>query len=141
MEIIQSDISSPEVLGLFSQLDDFMIDFLGEDKIYYTKYNINEGLDAAWIAYSNGLPVGCTAFRSKLPGTGEVKRMFVKEDHRGFGISKLLSAVEEHAGNCGIHTLLLSTRLTLVPAISLYRSFGFVETFRKDLYVRMEKRL
>ena len=35
-------VSDLQVLALFSEHDDFIIDFLGEDKIYYTRYNSDE---------------------------------------------------------------------------------------------------
>jgi len=35
----------------------------------------------------------------------------------------------------------LSTRITLEPAIALYRHSGFFETLRNGLYVEMEKKL
>lgn len=73
---------------------------------------------------------------------GEVKRMFIKHEYRGRGISKsLLDMVEQHAKRYGDHTLHVSTRITLQPAIALYRHSGFFETFRNGLYVEMEKKL
>lgn len=68
--------------------------------------------------------------------------MFIKEEYRGCGIFKLLlDMVEQHANQCGDHTLHLSTRLHLNLAITLYRHSGFSETFRNGLYVEMEKKL
>ena len=140
MEIIPQPISSAEIIGLFSLHDDFTIDFLGEDSVYYTRYSPSENIEAAWIAYLVNLPVACIAYRTKTNGIGEVKRMFIAEGHRGQGLSKpLLSTVQDHAKSKNIHTLYLSTRITLEPAISLYRKFGFTEVFCKDLYVEMEK--
>lgn len=142
MKIALSDVISEEVIELFSEQDDFMIDFLGDDSVYYTRYNKNENLENVWVAYFDDLPIGCVAYRKKSTDIGEVKRMFIKQEYRGHKISKtLLDMVEQHAKQCGDHTLHLSTRITLEPAIILYRRSGFFETFRNGLYIEMEKKL
>ena len=142
MRIILSSILSPEVLQLFSEHDDFIISFLGNDSIYYTRYSANENILNVWVAYCDDVPVGCVAYRIKSSGIGEVKRMFIKSECRGRGISKsLLAAVEEHAKKRGDHTLYLDTKATLEPAFSLYRRYGFVETSRNGLYVELEKKI
>jgi putative acetyltransferase len=142
MKIVFLDVISEEVIQLFSEQDDFMIDFLGDDSVYYTRYSKNENIKNVWVAYFDDLPIGCAAYRKKSIGVGEVKRMFIKKEYRGRGISKsLLDMVEQYAKHCGDHTLHLSTRITLEPAITLYRHSGFFETFRNGLYVEMEKKL
>jgi GNAT superfamily N-acetyltransferase len=142
MEIMSSTVLSPEVIQLFSEHDDFIIDFLGSDSVYYTRYNENENIRDVWVAYCDGVPVGCFGYRIKSQGIGEVKRMFIKNEHRGKGVSKsLLSVVEEHAKKRGDHTLYLDTRVTLEPAITLYRRSGFVEISHNGLYVELEKKL
>lgn len=142
MNIKLSNISSREVIQLFSEHDDFIIDFLGDDSMYYTRYCENENINGVWVAYCDDTPIGCAAYRIKSPGVGELKRMFIMKEYRGRGISKsLLATVEEHAKKHGDHTLHLSTRITLEPAVTLYRHFGFFETLRSGLYVEMEKRL
>lgn len=142
MKIAFLDVISKEVTQLFSEQDDFMIDFLGDDSVYYTRYSKNENIKNVWVAYFDDLPIGCVAYRKKSTDVGEVKRMFIKNEYRGHGISKsLLDMVEQHAKQCGDHTLHLSTRITLEPAITLYRHSGFFETFRNGLYVEMEKKL
>lgn len=142
MQIALIDVISEEVVKLFSEQDDFMIEFLGGDSVYYTRYSKNENIEDVWVAYFDGLPIGCVAYRKKSIGVGEVKRMFIKYEYRGRGISKsLLDMVEKHAKQCGDQTLHLSTRITLEPAITLYRHSGFYETFRNGLYVEMEKKL
>ena len=142
MEIVLSNVTSPEVLQLFSEHDDFIINFLGNDSMYYTRYNESENIHNVWVAYCDDMPIGCVAYRIKSPGVGEVKRMFIKKEHRGHGISKsLLATVEEHSKQHGDHTLHLDTRITLEPAVTLYRNSGFVETLRNGLYVEMEKKL
>ena len=142
MNIQPMSITDTTVLELFSQHDDFMIEFLGEDSHYYTRYSENENIENVWVAYVENLPAGCIAYRTKADGVGEVKRLFIRNEYRGKGISKeLLKPLEKHAREQGCTKLFLDTRITLEPAVSLYRSFGFDITFQQGLYVQMEKEL
>ncbi len=119
-----------------------MIGFLGEDKIYYKRYSESEGLDNIWVAYENELPMGCIAFRKKADKVGEVKRLFVRNEYRGKGVSKpLFSTLASYAKGRGCKKLYLDTRTELVPAVALYRDFGFKVTFQNGFYVQMEAKL
>lgn len=142
MDIREMRITDTTVLELFSEHDDFMIEFLGEDSHYYTRYTENENIENVWVVYEENLPAGCIAYRTKTDGVGEVKRLFVKREYRGRGISKeLLNILEKHAGEQGCTKLFLDTRITLEPAVSLYRTAGFEIIFQQGLYVQMEKQL
>ena len=59
MNIVSMKISDESVLKLFSEHDDYMIDFLGEDQVYYTRYNESEDIEKVWVVFSDNLPVGC----------------------------------------------------------------------------------
>lgn len=140
MEIIQAELTSPELLRLFSEHDAYMMDFLGEDRKYYTPYSENERIGRAWIVYVDGHPAGCAAYRKKAEGTGELKRVFLRAEYRGRGISKeLVKAVESYARGQGCHTLALDTNSELEPAVSLYRRMGFRVVFQQGRYIQMEK--
>lgn len=142
MNIQPMDITDTTVLELFSEHDDFMIEFLGEDSHYYTRYTEKENIENVWVAFVEDLPAGCIAYRKKADGVGEVKRLFLRKEYRGKGISKeLLKLVENHARTRGCTTLFLDTRITLEPAVSLYRANGFDIIFQQGLYVQMEKKI
>lgn len=138
--IVLKNVAEECVLELFAEHDDYMIDFLGEDQVYYTRYNDSERIEKVWVAFCDDLPAGCIAYRKKADGIGEVKRLYVREAHRGKGIAKkLLKTLEHHAKEQGCHKLFLDTRITLEPAVSLYRSFGYDIVFQQGLYIQMEK--
>ncbi len=142
MKIRELQASDPTVLQLFSEHDDFMIEFLGEDSHYYTRYTEQENIEKVWVVYEDNLPAGCVAYRKKADGIGEVKRLFLREEYRGRGISKaLLKTMELYATQQGCSSLFLDTRITLEPAVSLYRAIGFDIIFQQGLYVQMEKKL
>ena len=142
MNIQPMCITNPEVLALFSLHDDFMIKFLGDDSHYYTRYTEQENIEKVWVAYVDNSAAGCIAYRKKADGVGEVKRLFLRKEYRGQGISKeLLKTMELHAMKQGCIALFLDTRITLEPAVSLYRNFGFDIIFQHGLYIQMEKKL
>ena len=73
---------------------------------------------------------------------GEVKRLFIKNEYRGKGISKeLLKTAEHYAKEQGCTKLFLDTRITLEPAVSIYLSWGFNIVFQQGLYIQMEKKI
>ena len=142
MNIVSMKSADNNAINLFSLHDDYMIDFLGDDKWFYTRYNEKENLENIWLIYYDDFPIGCIAYRKKGEGVGEVKRLYIVNEHRGKGISKkLLKTVECYAKEDGCNTLFLDTRITLEPAVSIYRSFGFDIVFQQGLYIQMEKRI
>ena len=139
MTIEPMSVSDARVLELFSEHDDYMTDFLGDDKDCYTRYSAAENIEKVWIAFEDNTPIGCAAYRTKTDDTGEVKRLFIRSGYRGKGISKaLLSEVKNYAKTRDRAKLFLDTRITLEPAVSLYRSFGFKIPFQQGLYIQME---
>lgn len=142
MNIVSMKSADSNAMNLFSLHDDYMMDFLGDDKCFYTRYSEKENLENIWVIYSDGSPVGCIAYRKKDDGVGEVKRLYIVKEYRGKGISKeLLKTVECYAKEQGCYTLFLDTRITLEPAVSIYRSFGFNIVFQQGLYIQMEKNI
>ena len=142
MEIVSTSMTDASILQLFSEHDDYMIDFLGDDKRYYTRYSEKENLGKVWGVCADGHLIGCVAYRQKTDGVGEVKRLFIRKEYRGKGIAKeLLQTVEDYAREQGGHSLFLDTRITLEPAVSIYRAFGFRIVFQQGLYIQMEKML
>ncbi len=80
------------------------------------------------VAYLRGEPVGCGAVKHHPGEASEIKRMWVAEPARSLGIARrLLAELEKEAIASGAGTAHLETNKTLVEAIALYRSAGYVE--------------
>jgi GNAT superfamily N-acetyltransferase len=83
------------------------------------------------VARLHDEPVGCCALKHGGADPPEVKRMWVSSTTRGLGVGRrLLAAVEDLARASGATVLRLDTNATLVEAIALYRSVGYVEIAR-----------
>ena len=80
------------------------------------------------VAYLRGEPVGCGAVKHHPGEASEIKRMWVAEPARGLGIARrILAELESDAVTSGASMAHLETNKTLVEAIALYRSAGYVE--------------
>jgi len=91
------------------------------------------------LGYVEGAAVACGALRPINDGTLEVKRMYVRPEFRGRGLSRqMLGRLEWIAGDKACRTLRIETGHKQVEALSLYRSVGFAETERFGPYVENE---
>ena len=78
------------------------------------------------LARRSGAPAGCVAVQDLAPGVGEVKRMYVAEEHRGRGVGRaLLAAAEALALRRGFTTLRLETGDAQPEAVALYEATGW----------------
>jgi GNAT superfamily N-acetyltransferase len=88
------------------------------------------------VLRADDVPVACGALRHVAPGswgdgqpgsgTGEVKRMFVRREWRGRGLSRLVLAdLEERARAQGLHRVVLETGALQTAAIALYEASGY----------------
>lgn len=75
-----------------------------------------------------GEPVGCVALIALADGGFEVAKMTVSEAARGTGLGRnLMQACIDRAQALGAPRLYLETNDSLTPAMTLYRSMGFVD--------------
>jgi GNAT superfamily N-acetyltransferase len=81
------------------------------------------------IARDGDAAAGCAGLRRIDRATGEMKRMYVREQYRGSGLGRRLALeVIEAARRLGYARVVLDTLPKLAPAIALYRDLGFRQT-------------
>ena len=79
------------------------------------------------IAVEGGEAVGCCALKP-IEGGYELSKMAVAESHQGRGLGRaMLNAAIDWARAKGAGRLYLESGQSLTPALSLYRSLGFVD--------------
>jgi GNAT superfamily N-acetyltransferase len=80
------------------------------------------------VAWLDDTPIGCGAVKYHPGEPTEIKRMWVADDARGLGVGRrMLSELERLAIESGATVAHIETNASLVEAIALYRSVGYVE--------------
>lgn len=88
-------------------------------------------LHATLVLRADGEAVGCATLRDAAvhgfsDAVGEVKRMFVRAEHRGRGFARLLvERLEAIAVELGLRRIVLETGVLQPDAIRLYRAAGY----------------
>ena len=83
------------------------------------------------LARLHGEAVGCGALKRLDGQTGEIKRVWVSPQVRGFGVAeRMMQRLECLAREAGFTTVKLDTNRALTEAHGLYRKLGYRETER-----------
>lgn len=126
----------PDFRTLINELDADLRDRNGEVMDIYDQHNIIEQIDTVVIAYLEDKPAGCGCFKSYDTETVEVKRMFVRPQGRGKGLSlKILTELERWALDLGFQYTILETGSKQTEALGLYHKAGYIEIPKYGPYV------
>lgn len=128
MEYVYTDGANADFIKLCHGLDDFLNEIVGgeENRAEYIPYNQLDDIHNVIVAYDNETPIGCAAFKKYDAECAEVKRVFIKREYRGRGISnKLMELLEESARKEGYLYFILESGEPLVAAMALYRKIGY----------------
>lgn len=127
MNIQLEAANQPEVIALIAELDAY------QDTLYPAEARYALDLDA--LAQANvlfavgrnedGMAIGCGAV-VLCEAYGEVKRMYVRPEARGFGVARrLIDTLESAAGARGCRMLMLETGPYQSEALAFYARQGF----------------
>lgn len=128
MRFIYTDGGNSDFIELCRCLDDFLNGLVGGEKnrAEYIPYNQLDDIHDVIIAYDATIPVGCASFKKHDDECAEVKRVFIKQEYRGKGVSnKLMELLENAAREQGYRCLVLESGEPLVAAMALYRKIGY----------------
>lgn len=99
----------------------------GDEHSFFAQYNKIVNIRHVVVCYANGLPVACGAFKEFEPNKVEIKRMFVKPEHRGKGIGMdVLKELEKWAAELNYTVTVLETGKRQPEAIRLYQKAGYI---------------
>lgn len=139
IRLVQTISDNKDFQDLVSLLDQGLLVTDGHEFSFFAQYNKTDRIKNVIVAYFNDIPVGCGAFKEFAPRTVEIKRMFVKEEFRGKGISKtILKALETWAKELEYEQAVLETGIMLDAAIQLYKKAGYEVTPNYAQYIGVE---
>lgn len=135
-----TDGRNKDFIVLCHALDDFLNAIAGGEKnrAQYVPYNAIDDIRDVIVAYDADKAIGCAGFKRYDEECAEVKRVFIREEYRGYGISKRLMDCLEHAARSrGFSCLVLESGEPLAAAMALYRSIGYKTIPNYGPYVDM----
>lgn len=139
--VLRTTRDHPDFVSLCHLLDEDLNERAGgaEKRAVYAAFNTLRDVHTAFVAYVDGAPTGCAAFKQYADGIAEVKRVFVPKAYRGRGAAKaVMQELEQCALELGFHTLLLETAERLPEAMSLYKKLGFEIIPQYEPYIGLE---
>jgi carbonic anhydrase len=81
---------------------------------------------AIFLAVDDSRAVGCVAIRPRIIGEAELKRLYVRPSHQGYGLgTRLFDAAMRKAKSIGYTSIVLDTLPNMQAAKSLYLAHGF----------------
>jgi len=126
ISIVRIGSGNPDFSALVALLDQDLAIRDGDEHAFYAQFNKVDKIKHALLAFAENQAVGCGAIREYSEETVEVKRMFVRPEHRGQGIAgAILSELETWAKELGYNRCLLETGQKQPEAIRLYQKSGY----------------
>ena len=129
-----------DFIFLCHALDDFLNAIVGGEKnrAQYIPYNAVDDIHDVIVMYDADKAIGCAGFKWHDAECAEVKRVFIRDEYRGYGLSKRLMDCLENAARCkGFSYLVLESGEPLVAAMALYRAIGYETIPNYGPYVDM----
>lgn len=126
MEIRFVGPDSEDFRALAEELDAYYFSLVGDVQNRYADVNRPENMQALAVVYLEGIPIACGAWKRVDEKTAEIKRIYVRPQHRRRHVaSRLIPALENHAVGDGIRQFILETARTTDASHQLYLALGY----------------
>lgn len=136
LKILSTDGQNRDFLHLIKLLDEGLNEKYGELQKQYNKLNSVDYINDVIVIYKDNVAIACGAFKEYSEDTVELKRIFVRKEERGQGLSKIIvSELEKLAKEKGYKHAVLETGLKQIEAIGLYKNAGYTVTENYGAYV------
>ena len=125
LDFAVSDVNGQNAQTLFEELNETLVETLRHNRMTHVCMD-DFSRDGGFflVGSDEGVPVCCAGVRLLSGRTGEVKRVFARRNHKGYGAA-LMAAVEARAAAMGYRRLVLECREGNAAAIEFYRRIGY----------------
>ena len=139
IRLVRTTSDNPSFHGLIAELDKDLAARNGDANDFFVQHNKIDYIKNVVVAYEDSEAIGCGAMKNYVDDIVEIKRMYVRKEHRGRKISVLiLNELETWASDLGYEKCILETGEQMTEALGLYRKLGYVEIPRYGPYVDVE---
>ena len=126
--IIRTNANNKDFYELVTLLDKDLHIMDGAESSFFAQFNKLDKIHHVIVAYKRNTPVGCGAIREYSNEIMEIKRMFVRPEHRGQGVAKqILAELELWAKELKYSSCVLETGKELTVAIEFYQKSGYIQ--------------
>lgn len=128
LEFKDTDGDDPDFAMLCGRLDLSLDELVGKkfQRSQYDQYNQRDSIHDVIVAYQNGDPVACGAFKMYDEDHAELKRIFTDPSARNIGLgSELVRRLEAKAKIKGYKWCILETGKPLEAACHVYQKAGY----------------
>jgi GNAT superfamily N-acetyltransferase len=126
VKITRTDSNNADFRLLVNELDIDLRERNGAIMDTYDQHNIIEYTGFVVLGYYNGQLAGCGCFKEAFNDAAELKRMFVRKQFRGKGVSAaILKELEDMAIEVGYTYMILETGTKQTEALGLYQKSGY----------------
>jgi putative acetyltransferase len=132
LQLIRTNSENIDFKDLVTWLDKDLWERYGQAQGNYQQYNVIENNNTVLVAYFDGKPAGCGAFKRFNDSHAELKRLYVKPEFRGQGIGRtILHELENWAREYRYTVAILETGNKQSEANDLYKSTNYkiIENF------------
>ena len=140
MYILRTDSFNVDFQKLVKSLDVTLSEHNGENDDFFAQFNTIDTIKNCVVAYIEGIPAACGAFKPFSENTVEIKRMFTNTEFRKQGLgSAIVKELENWAAELNFKKAVLETSRDLKSAISVYEKSGFYKISNYGQYVEIEQ--
>ncbi len=125
-KFIKTNSENKDFQSLVASLNETLAEINGDKNDFFMQFNKINSLKNVIVTYENDEAIGCGAFKKFDENSVEIKRMYVKLEHRGKAVAfEILKELENWANEEGFSTYILETAKVLTPAVNLYQKSGY----------------
>lgn len=141
IEFKDTDGEDPDFAMLCDKLDQALNEIVGghNQRSQYNQYNLRNSIHDVIVAYHDGEPVACGAFKRFDETHVELKRVYVDPSNRHMGLgAEVIRRLEAKARISGYRWCILETGRLLEAAHTMYKKAGYQIIPNYGQYAEME---